>query len=153
MSMSTLVPLRPSWLPMTLVPEKRLTDAEFEELCFSNDLIQFERTRDGEIVMNPPTAMGTSDGNAEITAQLRVWWKTHRRGRVFDSNGGFFLPDGFHALPGCSLCSVRYDEGHQPGRLEAFAPPGSRFCDRTGFYFGSKSEDRSQDAGLDCEWR
>ncbi len=92
--MSAVLPLRPSWLPMTLVPDTPLTDTEFEELCFSNDWIQVERTRDGVIVMNPLTAMGTSEGNAEIATQLRVSWKTHRKGRVFDSNGGFFLPDG-----------------------------------------------------------
>lgn len=36
----------------------------------------------------------TSDGNSEITRQLRNWWIQDRRGRVFDSSGGFFLPDG-----------------------------------------------------------
>ena len=52
--------------------------------------------------MHPPTGGLTSDGNAEIVAQLRPWWKTHRRGRVFDSNGGFFLPDGSMLSPDAS---------------------------------------------------
>ena len=76
-----------------------LSDAEFEALCQANDLIQFERTREGEILMHSPSGGFTSDGNAEIIAQLRVWWKTHRRGRVFDSNGGFFLSDGSMLSP------------------------------------------------------
>ena len=33
-------------------------------------------------------------GNSEISGQLRSWWKTHLRGRNYDSHGGFFLPDG-----------------------------------------------------------
>lgn len=78
MPMSTLLPIQPEWLPMSLVPGKKLTDAEFERLCFSSDLIQFERTRDGEILLNAPAGGGTSSGNAEIIVQLRVWWKTHR---------------------------------------------------------------------------
>jgi Uma2 family endonuclease len=80
--------------PRSLVLDPPLTDAEFEALCAANDLILFERTREGEILMHSPTGGFTSDGNAEIVTQLRSWWKTHRRGRVFDATGGFFLPDG-----------------------------------------------------------
>ena len=81
-------------LPRSLILDPPLTDAEFEALCAANDLIYFERTREGEILMQSPAGGFTSDGNAEIVSQLRSWWKTHRRGRVFDSSGGFFLPDG-----------------------------------------------------------
>ena len=49
--------------------------------------------------MHPPAGGFTSDGNLEIGSQLRVWWKTHRRGRAFDSNGGFFLRDGSMLSP------------------------------------------------------
>ena len=85
---------------MSLVPGKPLSDAEFEEFRFSNELIQFERTKNGEILLHAPTAGGTSDGNSEIDYQLRAWWKTHRRGSVFDSSGGFYL----RAQPGRGLC-------------------------------------------------
>jgi len=51
------------------------------------------------IVVHAPTGLSTGDGNAEITAQLRNWWKRHRRGRVTDSNTGFFLPDGSMLSP------------------------------------------------------
>ena len=77
-----------------LVLDPPLTDAQFQELCTSNDWFRYERTREGEILMHPPTGSITSDGNAEITGQLRSWWKTHRRGKTYDSSGGFFLPDG-----------------------------------------------------------
>ncbi len=106
MPMSTLLPIQPEWLPMSLVPGKKLTDEEFEQLCFSSDLIQFERTRDGEILMNAPAGGGTSSGNAEIIGQLLAWWKTHRRGRVFDSNGGFFLQDGSMLCPDAAYVSA-----------------------------------------------
>ncbi len=89
-------------IPRSLVLEPPLTDAEFEALCAANDLIFFERTREGEILMHPPAGGFTSDGNAEIVSQLRSWWKTHRRGRVFDATGGFFLPDGSMLSPDAS---------------------------------------------------
>ena len=49
--------------------------------------------------MKPPTGLDSSSGNSEITQQLRTWWKQHRQGRVFDSNAGFFLPDGSSLSP------------------------------------------------------
>jgi Uma2 family endonuclease len=89
-------------LPRSLVLDPPLTDAEFEALCAANDLVHFERSREGEILMHPPAGGFTSDGNAEIVSQLRSWWKTHRRGRVFDGTGGFFLRDGSMLNPDAS---------------------------------------------------
>jgi Uma2 family endonuclease len=98
----------PALLPLdeatarSLVLDPPLTDAEFQKLCEVNDWFRFERTREGEILMHTPTGALTSDGDAEINLRLRAWWKTHRRGRVFESNGGFFLPDGSMLTPDAS---------------------------------------------------
>ena len=99
--MDTLLPVDAE-TPRSLVLDPPLTDAEFQTLCEVNDWFRFERTREGEILMHPPTGGLTSDGNAEIGLQLRAWWKTHRRGRVFDSSGGCFLPDGSMLPPDAS---------------------------------------------------
>ncbi len=98
---STLLPVGAETARI-MVLDPPLTDAEFEALCFANDLVRFERTREGEILMNPPAGGFTSEGNAEVTSQLRSWWKTHRRGRMYDSSGGFFLPDGSMLNPDAS---------------------------------------------------
>jgi Uma2 family endonuclease len=92
--MSTLPRFELSPLLRILTVEPPLTDAEFEAMCLQNDDILYERTREGAIRMNPPTGAFTGDGNAEIIHQLRSWWDTHLRGRVFDNNTGFFLLDG-----------------------------------------------------------
>jgi Uma2 family endonuclease len=94
----TLLPVDAA-TPRSLVLDPPLTDVQFQELCFANDWFRFERTREGEILMHPPTGGFTSEGNAEIIGQLHAWWKTHRRGRAYDSNGGFFLPDGSMLSP------------------------------------------------------
>jgi Uma2 family endonuclease len=86
-------------LPRCIVMSPPLTDEEFETLCLSNDNVQFERTRDGEILMNPLTGLFTGHGNSEIIHQLRAWWKQHRKGIVVDSNTGFFLSDGSMLSP------------------------------------------------------
>ena len=91
--MDTLLPVDAE-TPRSLVLDPPLTDAQFQELCFANDWFRFERTREGEILMHPPTGGSTSRGNADIIGQLYAWQKTHGRGATYDSNGGFFLPDG-----------------------------------------------------------
>ena len=99
--MATLLPIEAE-TPRSLVLDPPLTDAEFEALCAANDSFRFERTREGEILMYPPAGGFTSGGNAEIVSQFCAWWKTHRRGIVFDCSGGFFLPDGSMLSPDAS---------------------------------------------------
>jgi Uma2 family endonuclease len=115
----TLLPIDAE-TPRSLVLDPPLTDAEFEALCAANDLIYFERTREGEILMQSPAGGFTSDGNAEIVSQLRSWWKTHRRGRVFDSSGGFFLPDGSMLNPDASYVLPHKLEGLTKDDLTGF---------------------------------
>jgi Uma2 family endonuclease len=81
-------------LPASLVSPKFRSDDDFEALCHANDLFRLERTKEGEVLVHAPTGGSGSDGNAEIVWQLRSWWNEHERGRMFDSNCGFFLPDG-----------------------------------------------------------
>ena len=97
--MSTLPRFETFSLPRSLTVEPPLTDAEFEVMCLINDDVQYERTSEGAIRVNPPTGMLTGDGNSEIIRQLRNWWDTHLRGRVSDNNTGFFLPDGSMLSP------------------------------------------------------
>jgi len=86
-------------LPTRLILESPLSDEEFECLAMANDFVQLERSKHGEIILNAPAGGFTGDGNSEINFQLRAWWKTHKRGRVFDSNAEFFLSDGSSYAP------------------------------------------------------
>ena len=99
MPMSTLLPVDVRFAARTLVLDPPLTDAELEELCRANDNVQIERTREGVIQMNPPAGGLSSRSNFEISRQLGAWWIVHERGEVFDSSGGFYLPDGSMLSP------------------------------------------------------
>lgn len=101
-------------LPRSLVLNPPLTDEEFEKLCLRNDQLQLERTKEGEIVVNAPAGSATGDANSEIITQLRLWWKQHRRGRVYDSNTGIFLPDGASKSP-----DAAYITADQASRLRS----------------------------------
>jgi Uma2 family endonuclease len=98
---STLLPIDLA-TPRSAVLDPPLTDAELKALAIASDWFGLERTREGKILMHPPTGGLTSGGNGEIVFQLHSWWKTHRRGRVFDSNGTFFLADSSMLSPDAS---------------------------------------------------
>ena len=85
--------------PSRLVWDRPLSDDEFEKICAANSSVQMERTKEGEIIVNPPTGGFTSEGNSEITKQLGNWNDLHLGGSVYDSNGGFYLPDGSMLSP------------------------------------------------------
>ena len=85
-----------------------------------NEDVRIERTREGAIRMNPPAGALTGDGNAEIIHRLRSWWDTCNRGRVFDSNTGFFLPDGSMLSPDASYVTAEQLKGVTRKQLTGF---------------------------------
>jgi Uma2 family endonuclease len=91
--MDALLHLDAETLPEAIVWNPPLSDEGFEALCFENDSVKLERTKEGRILMHAPASDDTSSANSEIIRQLGNWWDAHGRGRVYDSNSGFFLPD------------------------------------------------------------
>jgi Uma2 family endonuclease len=104
----------------SLAVDPPLSDAELEAFCQQNEHLQIERTSEGAIRMNPPTGAMTGDGNSEVNRQLRNWWDRHLRGRVFDSNTGFFLPDGSMLSPDASYVLAEQLEGLTRKHLTGF---------------------------------
>jgi len=117
----------PALPPRSIVLDPPLSDEEFERLCERSEFAFVERTKEGTILMNAPAGGPTPSGNAEITRQLGNWWIQHRKGRVFDSSGGFFLPDGSmlnpdaaYATAGQLQSQTRDKAGHFPHFAPAF---------------------------------
>jgi Uma2 family endonuclease len=71
----------------------RMTDDEFFLFASSNRDYKIEREANGQIIINMPTGLKTSNFNTELNGELWFWNKTFKLGVVFDSNGGFTLPD------------------------------------------------------------
>jgi Uma2 family endonuclease len=107
-------------LPTRLILESPLSDEEFECLAMTNDFMQLERTRNGEIILNAPAGGYTGNGNSEIIFQLQAWWKTHKQGRVFDSNTGFFLSDTSSYSPDAAYVTAEQLTGFTHKQLEHF---------------------------------
>ncbi|MDQ6700542.1 MAG: Uma2 family endonuclease [Acidobacteriota bacterium] len=99
-------------------PERRMTDDEYYNFCCANSDLRIERTAEGEIVIMPPTGGETGYRNSDLTGQLRDWARRDGRGRAFDSNTEFFLPNGAARAPDASWV-LR-------SRLEAFTKQQKR---------------------------
>ncbi|MEM9926888.1 MAG: Uma2 family endonuclease [Cyanobacteria bacterium P01_D01_bin.50] len=79
-----------------------LTDEQFYQLCQANQNLRFERNSTGEIIIMPPVGGESSNRNAGLTAQLWIWNQKNKLGIVFDSFGGFKLPNGADRSPDTS---------------------------------------------------
>jgi Uma2 family endonuclease len=98
------------YLPPRLELKIDLTDEQFWQLCRDNDDLRFEATATGELIVMSPTGSITSDRNADLIYQLKAWSRQNNLGKVFDSNGGFVLPNGAKVAPDSSWVKMeRWD--------------------------------------------
>lgn len=70
------------------------TDEQFFAFCQANSDAKFERTAQGEIIVTAPTTGETGRRNSGINFQLSFWNLKTGLGYVFDSDTGFYLPNG-----------------------------------------------------------
>jgi len=80
----------------------KLTDEQFFQLCQDNRDLRFERNANGDLIIMSPTGGETSNSNAGLTAQIWIWNEQNKLGKVFDSSGGFKLPNGAERSPDAS---------------------------------------------------
>ncbi len=100
----------------------KFTDDEFWEFCRQNDGMRIEMTKEGDVIIMPPTGSETGDRNAEITTQLRIWAKKDKSGKTYDSSTGFKLPDGATLSPDASWVLNERLEKFTAKQREKFLP-------------------------------
>lgn len=100
----------------------KFTDDEFWEFCRQNDDLRIEMTKEGDVIIMPPTGSETGDRNAEITMQLRIWAKKDKSGKTYDSSTGFKLPNGATVSPDASWVRNERLEKFTAKQLERFLP-------------------------------
>jgi Uma2 family endonuclease len=100
-----------------------VTPQQFEELAAANPDLQLERTARGELIVNPPTGGESSQRNSSLTTQLGNWFETHEDlGCVFDSSGGFILPNGATRSPDASWVRRERWNALTPEQRKGFVP-------------------------------
>ncbi|MGE0883357.1 MAG: Uma2 family endonuclease [Blastocatellales bacterium] len=80
----------------------RITDEEFFELCRHNPDLRMEMSKEGDIIIMPPTGGETSGINFDLVVDFGSWAKKDGTGKGFESNALFVLPNGAKRMPDMS---------------------------------------------------
>ena len=71
-----------------------VTHEEFERLCQDNPNLRLELTKEGQLITMAPAGWESSKRNSKLNSRVDVWNERIELGEVFDSSGGFTLPNG-----------------------------------------------------------
>ena len=75
------------------IPSHQMDDDQFFEFCQLNRDLRIERSAEGNIIVMAPAGGSSASGNARLTAQFITWADKNGQGTIFDSSGGFILPN------------------------------------------------------------
>jgi len=95
---------------------------EFERVAAEYPDLRLELTREGELVIMAPAGGETGNWNADLTADLVIWNRAAKTGRVFDSSTGFVLPNGAERSPDASWVELRRWEALSLEERKKFLP-------------------------------
>ena len=87
----------------TLPRSLSLTPDQFAAVCAANPEAVLELDADGTLIEMTPTGGSTSTRNTRLLMRLQLWADRQGGWKVFDSSGGFLLPDGSVRSPDASL--------------------------------------------------
>jgi Uma2 family endonuclease len=97
--------LAESELPMRIRLERPMTDERLMRFAAEIEPLRVERDANGELIVMSPTGLEGSGFNSEIITDLTIWARQDGRGKVFDSSGGFTLPDDSMRIPDAAWLS------------------------------------------------
>jgi Uma2 family endonuclease len=92
----------------------RVTHEEFEKLCQDNPDLRLELTEDGQLITMAPAGWQSSKRNSKLNSRVDVWNEQASLGEVFDSSGGFTLPNGAVRSPDVTWIEKSKLEGISP---------------------------------------
>ena len=78
---------------------KKINDDEFEDFCRHNPDVEIELTKEGDLVIMPPTGGETGIRNFTLIGNFFNWLEKDKSGVGFDSSTVFKLPSGAKRSP------------------------------------------------------
>ena len=78
---------------------EKITDDEFENFCRHNPDVEIELTKEGELIIMPPTGGETGIRNFSLILEFGKWLENYPDGVAFDSSTVFVLPNGAKRSP------------------------------------------------------
>jgi Uma2 family endonuclease len=112
----------------TFTPHEPMDDDAFFNLCQQVDPLTLERNPDGTIVVMSPAGSYSSNRSTRIVTQLQQWADKNDSGAVFDSSGGFRLPNGAVRAPDAAWVSATRLQRLPPEAKEGFLPLAPDFA-------------------------
>jgi len=108
--------------PLLLPPELRLSVEQFALVCEANPEAVLELTAAGQVIAMTPTGGDTSARNNLLSARLQFWALGQGGWKVFDSSGGFRLPDGSVLSPDAAVVRLDRWQALTPEQRRGFPP-------------------------------
>ncbi|MFN9618173.1 MAG: Uma2 family endonuclease [Synechococcaceae cyanobacterium] len=108
--------------PLLLPIDLRLTPEQFALVCEANPEAVLELTADGHLIAMTPTGGDTSSRNSLLITRLQIWALGQGGWQVFDSSGGFRLPDGSVLSPDASVVREERWQALTPEQRRGFPP-------------------------------
>lgn len=113
--------LEPAWLRLPW--DLRLSPEQFERVCQANPEAVLELAADGQLIAMTPTGGETSSRNSRLLIQLGlVLPRCAPALRIFDSSGGFRLPDGSVLSADAALVREERWQALTPEQRRGFPP-------------------------------
>ena len=109
-------------LKLNVPPAVGMTDEQFYQLCMANKEWRMELTAEGELIIMPPTGGETGISNSDLNAQLVIWNRQRKLGKVFDSSTEFRLPNGAKRSPDASWIKLERWEALSREDRQRFPP-------------------------------
>jgi Uma2 family endonuclease len=79
-----------------------MTEDDFADFCARNGDLRIERTKEGDILIMPPTFSKSGEYNLKLAVEFGNWMKQDGSGVGFGSSAGFTLPNGAIRTPDLS---------------------------------------------------
>ncbi|MBP0028834.1 Uma2 family endonuclease [Roseofilum sp. Guam] len=134
-----------------------LSDEQFYQLCQTNAQYQLEQTAQGELVIMPLVGAISGNRESDLNADVVIWNRQTKLGKVFSSSTVFVLPNGGKRSPDVAWIANQRWETLTLEEQEKFAP----ICPDFVIELRSRSDSLTQlqekmqeylDAGLKLGW-
>jgi len=109
--------------PVTIKVGDIMSEDEFFRFCRMNEMLDFERDSNGNIIFMSPTGSFTGSFNSDILIEIGIWMHSYKvEGKLFDSSTGFTLPNSAVRSPDVSWVAREKWDLLSNEEKERFAP-------------------------------
>lgn len=95
---------------------------EFYDFCMRHEDLNLELSREGDLIIVPPTGGKTGRRNSKLAVRFGLWAEKDGTGETFDSSSMFSLPNGAKRSPDLSWVKKERWEALSEKEQERFSP-------------------------------